>query len=129
MNLTLYFRLIVAVLFQKHTSLSYKDLLFYCPRVIAKDGFNVSLQIHDGNYCSSEKGWGKLGHTWDSVEFGFPSQPDEEFKKYAEDSDDICNSFGNIPVNVLEEIFEKHGGIDWEKTISIEIFQTYTTIL
>ena len=51
---------------------NYDNVYFYCPRVFAKDGFNVSLQIQNGNYCSSENGYRKFGHTWEEVEFGFP---------------------------------------------------------
>ena len=136
MNLTLYFRLIVTVLFQRQVNYKkrqsaiedYNDVLFYCPRVIANDGFSVSLQIHNGHYCSSENGYRELGHTWKEVEFGFPSHNDEEFKEYAESPEDVCGSVGSIPVSVLETIFEKHGGIDWNKTISVEIFEQFTKI-
>lgn len=136
MNLTLYFRLIVTVLFQRQvhyrtrelTKTIYRDILFYCPKVYANDGFNVSLQIHSGNYCSSENGYRELGHTWDKVEFGFPSHDDNEFKEYAEKPEDVCDSVGSIPISVLETIFEKHGGIDWDKTISVEVFEQFTKI-
>jgi len=107
-------------------NMSYDNQLFFCPRVFAKDGFNVSLQIHNGNYCSSENGYRKMGHTMQEVEFGFPSENEILLHPYAEcfsenDIDfDCMGGVGSIPISALETIFEKHGGIDWEKTISIE---------
>lgn len=155
MDITLYFRLILSTLFQSQVTydkkdrhsreMSYENQLFYCPRIWAKDGFNVSLQIHHGNYCSSENGYRQFGHTMKDVEFGFPSENEPLMHKYAEgygyskqqfneewnrledvpfseDTFNITDTVGRIPVSVMEEVFEKHGGIDWEKTISVEAF-------
>jgi len=135
MNLTLFFRLIMMSVYQKSVTvskrtmlgeeMSYDNTYFYSPAVYAKDGFNVSLQVNKGNYCSSENGYRTLGHTMEDVEFGFPSENDLDFADYAEDSDNITGTVGRIPVSVLETIFEKHGGIDWEKTISVESFNNF----
>jgi hypothetical protein len=122
--------------------MSYDNQFFLCPRVYAKDGFNISLQIHNGNYCSSENGYRELGHTFEEVEFGFPSEDDvllhehSEMYGYSTEYDENDNELpfdaskfssvgtvGRIPLTVLEELFEKRGGIDWEKTISVEQFE------
>ena len=121
MNLTLFFRLLLVGVFQNKL-LEYNEAHFYCPWIAAKDGFIVSLQIGAFNYCASENGYRTLGHTMQEVEFGFPSENEELLKPYTEDSGDITQSVGRVPISILEEIFEKHGGIDWEKTISPEIF-------
>jgi len=108
--------------------LSYDRSLFYCPHVFANDGFNVSLQINYSNYCSSNNGYRTLGDTMINVEFGFPSINEPLMFKYSEAySDDITDlnitsSVGSIPISVMEEVFAKHGGIDWDKTISVEAF-------
>ena len=125
--------------------MSYDNQLFYCSRVWAKDGFNVSLQINHGNYCSSEKGYRQFGHTMEDVEFGFPSENEPLMFAYAdgygfdesqfddngerledipfnESTINITNTVGRIPVSVMEEVFKKHGGVDWKKTISVEAF-------
>lgn len=136
MNLTLYFRLILTSIFQssvthgklvglRNSKMAYDNQYFMCPRVYAKDGFNVSLQIHNGNYCTSENGYRKFGHTMEEVEYGYPSDYDEMFEPYAS-GEDITSSLGSIPVSVLEQIFEKHGGVDWEKTISVDTFNSFT---
>lgn len=143
MNLTLFFRLILMSIFQsqvtynktnyKSEKMSYDNQLFYCPVVWAKDGFNVSLQIHNENYCSSENGYRQFGHTIEKVEFGFPSKNESMLHEYAEgyySSEDVLfdvtGSVGSIPVPVLEQIFKKHGGIDWKKTISVDTFELLT---
>jgi hypothetical protein len=102
--------------------MSYDNQYFYCPRIYAKDGFNVSLQIHNGNYCGTENGYRTLGHTYESVEFGFTSEHEPLMSEYGDNPNDTTGTVGNIPITVLEEVFIKHGGIDWEKTISIEQF-------
>jgi hypothetical protein len=135
MNLTLFFRLILMSIFQKRVTQmmktfrgddKYKEIYFFCPRVYAMDGFSVSLQIHSGNYCSSENGYRQFGHTMQEVEFGFPSEDEPMLREYAEDPDNITGTVGRIPVNVLEEMFAKHGGIDWQKTISVKEFESIT---
>ena len=139
MNLTLFFRLIIMSIFQSqltaiyqrnlHNKLSYDDCLFYCPKVYAKDGFNISLQIHSSNYCTSENGYRELGHTFEEVEFGFPSEDDILLHPYSEMYDSSNSAFsavgtvGRIPISILEKLFEKRGGIDWEKTISVEQYK------
>lgn len=120
MNLTLYFRLIISTVFQSMTGLDYNTRHFYCPSVWAKDGFNVSLQIGNGNYCTSENGYRKFGFTWEDVEFGFTSEQEPLLSEYSQDYNDTTQSVGQVPVEIMEQVFEKHGGIDWDKTISIE---------
>ena len=143
MNLTLFFRLIVTAIFQKAVTsgsrMTYDYQRFYCPNVFAKDGFNISLQINHNNYCSSENGYRELGHTFNEIEFGYPSEDDELLHQYSEsygssDWDELMNeeipfnplkfnamgSVGCIPISILEQLFEKRGGIDWERTISVE---------
>ncbi len=138
MSLILFFRLILMSIFQPVVTsgktsfgdrpMSYDNQLFYCPRVFAKDGFNVSMQIHLGNYCESENGYRQFGHTMLEVEFGFPSEHEPLMSDYAEDTENTTQSVGKIPVSVMEEVFAKHGGIDWKKAISVEQFNRLVNI-
>lgn len=133
-SLILFFRLIVSSIFQKR---NYNDTLFYCPCIHAMDGFNVSLQIHNSNYANSENGYRTLGHTYKEVEFGFPSHNEplmfeysecyayNSVKEAVEDNYNICKSVGIIPIEIMEKVFQKHGGINWQKTISIEHFNKF----
>ncbi len=118
--------------------MAYDNQYFHCPKIYCKDGFNVSLQISNGNYCSSENGYREMGVDWKEVEFGFPSMNEKDMWKYSEmygscswdDNDneipfdetgfDVTETVGNIPISVMQSVCEKHGGIDWDKTISIE---------
>lgn len=147
MTLTTYFRLILMSIFQsgvtynkidfiRDNRMSYDNTSFFCPKVYAKDGFYVSLQCHYSSYCSSENGYRQFGHTMQTVEFGFPSEDDELLHPYSEghiyDEENPDASFtavgtvGQVPVSVLEELFAKRGGIDWEKTISVDVFNYLT---
>lgn len=141
MNLTLYFRLILMSIFQvkayciysEKEMISYDNTYFYCPRVFANDGFNVSLQINHNNYCESNNGYRRIGDTMIKVEFGFPSENEQLMFKYSEmwsseedkENFNVTDTVGNIPISVLEEVFLKHGGIDWNKTISTETFNKW----
>ena len=138
MTLKNYFTLITMSIFQKTLRLKYDDAYFFCPKVICKDGFNVSLQINNGNYASSENGYRNLGVDWQEVEFGFPSENDKDMFKHAEsygyggydddsneipfneDEFDVTNKVGRIPVEDMQKILDNHGGIDWDATLSFE---------
>lgn len=146
MKLEHYFRLITMSIFQGQVTydkkgysgdrMSYSNQMFYCPKIYCKDGFNVSLQIHNGNYCSSENGYREMGVDWQEVEFGFPSMNDKDMWKFSEmygscswDEDgneepfnekdfDVTGTVGSIGVKEMQVICDKHGGIDWGVTLS-----------
>jgi len=137
MKLTHFFRLIVMSIFQTSITksaksyqgqyVSYDNQYFYCPKIHCKDGFNVSLQINNGNYCESENGYRELGVDWKEVEFGFPSMNDKDMFQYSEMYNlddmtdfDVTGTVGRIPVDVMQTILDNHGGIDWDATLSIE---------
>ena len=148
MKLEHYFRLILMSIFQGSVTydkkgysgekMSYSNQMFYCPKIHCKDGFNVSLQIHNGNYCESENGYREMGVDWKEVEFGFPSINDKNMWKYSElwgysnwdengdeitfehNDFDVTGTVGRIPLEVMQRICDNHGGIDWDITLSKE---------
>lgn len=133
MKLIHFFRLIQMSIFQKGvtnmmynkhygSNMTYDNTWFFCPRVVCNDGFSISLQIHHVNYCSSENGYRILGHTMESVEFGFPNQDEELLKEYTEYPESITGTVGQLSIDVAQQIIDKHGGIDWNKTVSVEEF-------
>lgn len=135
MNLTLFFRLILMAIFQRPITttakmfgepLGYRNTYFWCPRVWAMDGWNISIQINNGNYCESNSGYRMLGHTMQSVEWGFPSSDESLLKDTAEEPNNITGTVGRISLEDIENIFAKHGGVDWSKTISVEQFEGFT---
>jgi hypothetical protein len=137
MTLNNYFRLITVSIFS-NSKMNYREDYFCCPRIVCKDGFSVSLQINNANYCESDKGYRELGSDWISAEFGFPSENDEDMFQYcekwgsptwtedgeeipfSEDGFDITDSVGRIPLDVMQKVVDKHGGIDWDETLSKE---------
>lgn len=144
MKLQHYFRLITMSIFQSRVTsgatspyggrIDYDSIYFSCPRIICKDGFNVSLQINHGSYCATDKGYRKLGTEWKTLEFGFPTMNEPLMHEYSEMWDiseddvafdkrtfDVTKTVGSIPIEVMEEVCEKHGGIDWDETLSAEV--------
>jgi len=126
--------------------MNYDNQYFFCPKIHCKDGFNVSLQINNGNYCESENGYRAFGVDWKYLEFGFPSQNDKAMWEYSEmygslnwdDEDneipfnekdfDVTNTVGRIPIEVMQKVCDSHGGIDWDKTLSIEAAKQFLKI-
>lgn len=58
-----------------------------------------------------------LGKRWIRVEWGYPSHPDSILKKSAEDKNNICKTVGSIDVELINKLFDKHGGLDLAKTM------------
>ena len=81
------------------------------PRITCSDGFNISVQCHDGSYCARDQ-YGKPV----TVECGFPSTKPKtvELRNYAEcfgDSDYTETVYGWVPVEIVQAELDAHGGI------------------
>lgn len=76
------------------------------PRPIAKcdDGFGLSIQASSAHHCEN----GENG-IYKSVELGCLSSPEESLSEY-KDWDD-SSTYGYVPVEVVDAIIAKHGGI------------------
>ena len=97
---------------------TYNSNYFYLmPRIYCKDGFSISIQISKGHYSGSENGIRTFGIDWKLVEWGFPSQPIDAEKYMSEDSESIRSVGGYVPVELMEELIEEHGGIDLQTTL------------
>lgn len=84
--------------------------------IFCNDGFNVSVQASNGHYCSPRINTDK----YLSVELGFPSEEEILIKEYAENKKDLTQTvYGWTPIEVVEEVIEKHGGIDIDKTFEL----------
>jgi len=95
----------------------YNNNYFHLPKVYCKDGFNISIQVTKGDYCASENGIRTFGIDWKLVEWGFPSQPIDAEKYMCESGDTINGVGGYVPVELMEELIEEHGGIDLQTTL------------
>ena len=107
---------------QKNTlesmSETYKREYFFIPRVYCKDGFNISIQANNGNYCASENGTREFGLDWHEVEWGFPSDVIDPDKYNAENCSNIKETVGGyVDVDLLDSLLNEHGGIDLRMTL------------
>lgn len=79
------------------------------PRLMCADGFSVSVQASETHYCTPRiNGADK----YETVELGFPSVEDSLIMDYAEEADRPTDTvYGFVPVHIVCELVEKHGGI------------------
>ena len=81
------------------------------PAVRCADGFSVSVQASENNYCSPRENL--PDGSYEEVELGYPSEADELIMEYAENPDGSPTDsvYGYVPVSVVEELIWKHGGM------------------
>lgn len=80
------------------------------PRIVCKDGFSMSVQAGDFLYCTPRTNM-KSGN-YETVEIGFPSKKEELICEYAENSSDYTETvYPYVPVEIVEQVIEKHGGM------------------
>lgn len=78
-------------------------------RLVCNDGYSVSVQASRHHYCIPRiNGADK----YESVELGFPNVGDILISEYAEDPNDLTETvYGYVPVEVVNKLIEKHGGL------------------
>jgi hypothetical protein len=76
--------------------------------VVCNDGFSVSIQGSERNYCEPKNNTGP----YVSVELGFPNAPEQLIIGYAEDADQPTDTvYGWVPAGIVQALIIKHGGI------------------
>ncbi len=71
-------------------------------RLVCKDGFNMSVQDEDFNYCDEY-----------TVEIGTPSEVEPLILCYAEDAINPTETiYGFVPLDEVEAVIQKHGGLE-----------------
>lgn len=77
-------------------------------RMECMDGFSISVQASSGHYCQPRE-----NEAWPyrEVELGYPSEVDNSISNYAEDPDTNETVFGYVPIDIVNQLVEKHGGI------------------
>ena len=84
----------------------------FCPHVICKDGFKMSVQAGQSLYSEPKD---DADH-YKEAEVGYPSKEEHLLTNYAEDREDLCGTvYGYVPCSVIDKVIEKHGGIDESK--------------
>ncbi len=78
------------------------------PLVRCADGFTMSVQASERNYCEPRDNFGP----YLSCEVGFPSSYDFYLREYAENpSDPTQTVYGWVPAHVIRMCIDAHGGI------------------
>lgn len=78
-------------------------------RVICADGFEMSVQAHDGAYCTPRIDNAKK---YTSVEIGFPNKKEPMIMQYCDEPGKPLDTvYGYVPVQVVTNVLAKHGGI------------------
>ena len=108
---------------QKSMEEAYQSTYFLLPRIHCKDGFNISIQVSNGNNCANENGVRIFGTDWKLVEWGFPSEQIDA-KKYnaenyleEEEIDTTQTVGGYVEIELMDQLLQEHGGIDLQTTL------------
>ena len=84
----------------------------HTPHVICKDGFKMSVQAGQSLYSDPKD----VTDSYEEAEVGFPSTEESLLTTYAEDEENLCGTvYGYVPCSIIDEVIEKHGGIDESK--------------
>ena len=84
----------------------------YNPHVVCKDGFKMSVQAGQSLYSTPKD----VADDYEEAEVGFPSTEETLLTTYAEDNNNLCDTvYGYVPCSIIDEVIEKHGGIDESK--------------
>jgi hypothetical protein len=76
--------------------------------VVCKDGFTMSVQASEGNYCTPRNNAGP----WSEVEVGMPSKYDYWLNEYAEDPSRPTETvYGWVPADKIRLCIDSHGGM------------------
>ncbi|HHX70955.1 MAG TPA: hypothetical protein GX708_23260 [Gallicola sp.] len=86
------------------------------PRIVCMDGFSMSVQASEYAYCYPREN--KLDK-YETVEVGYTSEKDILLPN---EYDEI---YAYIPIEIVQEIIEKHGGINIQKTFHKEFNRGY----
>jgi hypothetical protein len=85
------------------------------PHIICSDGFSMSVQVGYSLYSTPRK----VAKRYSAVEIGYPSDHEPLIEEYAEcytfeelDIDFTNTVYPYVPVNIVDKVLRKHGGID-----------------
>ena len=89
----------------------------HTPHVVCKDGFEMSVQAGQSLYSEPRE----VVDSYEEAEVGFPSTEESLLTSYAENEENLCGTvYGYVPCSIIDEVIEKHGGIDESKITSIK---------
>mgnify|MGYP001242696367 FL=1 len=78
-------------------------------RVICADGFEMSVQAHEGAYCTPRV---TGAERYTAVEVGFPSRSEPMLMEWADEPDKPTETvYGWVPSQTVGLVIAKHGGM------------------
>jgi hypothetical protein len=78
-------------------------------KVVCADGFEMSVQAHQGAYCSPRL---SNADKYKEVEVGFPSIEEPMLMEWCEEPYQPTDTvYGYVPVQVVTNVIAKHGGM------------------
>ena len=84
----------------------------HTPYVVCKDGFIMSVQAGQSLYSDPRD----VVDSYEEAEIGYPSEEESLITSYAEDNENLCDTvYGYVPCTIIDQVIEKHGGIDESK--------------
>ena len=108
----------------EYSSLKLKDMMTTSrlPQIVCEDGVSLSVQVGYSLYSTPKK----VAKRYSAVEIGYPSEPEELIKEWAEwisfseedgEPDYTDTVYPYVPVKVVDKVLKKHGGINLTKTL------------
>ena len=89
----------------------------HTPHVVCKDGFKMSVQAGQSLYSTPKD----VADDYEEAEVGYPSTEESLLTTYAEDNNNLCDTvYGYVPCSIIDEVIEKHGGIDEEAIVDMK---------
>ncbi len=96
--------------------MTFKEFITKCgavrhrPKIVCTDGFKMSVQGNEMTYSIPRK----VTTEFKAMEIGFPSVKEDLIIEFIDNSehDPTQSVYGHIPIDLIETIVEKHGGID-----------------
>ena len=91
------------------------------PHIVCEDGFSMSVQVGYSLYSTPKK----IAKRYSAVEIGYPSDHEPLIEKWAEftpfeddeEPDYTDTVYPYVPVEVVDKVLKKHGGIDLIETL------------
>jgi hypothetical protein len=91
-----------------------KNRMKRTPQIHCKDGAYLSVQVSQYHYSEPREDVGP----YTLVEVGYPSCVPLEFLSYAEEKENPTETiYGYVPIELVEEFIQNHGGIDLGKSL------------
>lgn len=84
------------------------------PRVVCKDGVSLSIQASETAYCTPRGNQGP--YTEMEVGFVHGAKVPDTWLEYSDDGEITSDVFGYVPVKLIQEFIDIHGGIDIAKS-------------